>query len=269
MRVLVGVESVEGAIEVSGWLHRLALGDVDEEWMHVLPAQKGMAWALDPLLATDQPGRLQEQAVRAMQLALQERSGDVPVEVRVGDPATELLRRAEETKADLIAVRGTNKGLLSELLLGSVARALIEGAPRSVLLTRGAPPASPLKAVVSTDHSAYLEKALERFVGWAPRGIGQLLLLHVSSPASPTASPPTADVAAALGTKLGLPAEAIRSRTATGSVFPAIQVALDETGADLLVLGAKGHTLLESLTLGSVSLRAVTTCKRSVLVLRV
>nr|WP_309684756.1 universal stress protein [Armatimonas sp.] len=289
MRVLLGVEDSNGAEEVSGWVKNFGFREVTQEWMHVVPAQAGTVWALDPFLAAGQSEQLQEQAANKMETALRGHSGDIPVRVRIGNQATELLNRADETKTDLIAVRGSNKGGLAAFFLGSVARALVEGASQSVLLTRGIPPQAPLKLLVCTDHSEYLEKALDKLAGWSPQGVGQLTLLHVLPPAfkadmnhlaqeiaqevygRPVREPEevTAEAAAALGAKLGLPPEAIHSRVATGSISQAIEAALEETGADLLVLGAKGHSLLERLTLGSVSFHAVTTCTKSVLVLRV
>ncbi len=288
MRVLIGVESVEGACEVADWVARFGFASVEQEWQHVVAENKATVWALDPFLAAGESARLQEQAASKMERALKASSGTASVRVRIGNPATELLNRADTTRADLVAVRGSNKTSLSALFLGSVARALVEGASQSVLLTRGVAPQAPLKLLVTTDHSEYMEKALVRLAGWSPQGIGTLTLLHVLPPAYRAATDQlaqeiaqevygrpikeieqvNADAAAALGKSLGLSDDAIHSRLAHGSISEAIETALEETGADLLVLGAKGHTLLERLTLGSVSFRAVTTCPKSVLVLR-
>ncbi|MBC8134649.1 MAG: universal stress protein, partial [Fibrella sp.] len=41
------------------------------------------------------------------------------------------------------------------------------------------------------------------------------------------------------------------------------------TGADLLIVGAQGHTLMERLSLGSVSFRQAMTAPYSVMILRV
>jgi nucleotide-binding universal stress UspA family protein len=288
MRVLVSVDQVEGAREVSGWVEKLGFKEKTEEWVHIVPSQKGTVWALDPFLAVGESERLQEQAAQKMEQLLKEQSGSASVRVRIGNPATELLNRADETRTDILAARGSNKSGLQAFLLGSVARALVEGASQSVLLTRGPAPQAPLRVVVATDHSEYMEKALALLVGWAPQGIGQLTLLHVLPPAlkadmnqlaqeiahetygRPIRTPEEVTMAAAkaLGASLGIAADAVNSRVAQGSVSEAIEAVLEETGADLLVLGAKGHTLLERLALGSVSFRAVTTCPKSLLVLR-
>jgi nucleotide-binding universal stress UspA family protein len=288
MRVLIGVEQSEGAQEVSEWAHAFGFPSLVEEWMHVVPSQGAGVWALDPFLAANQSERLQEQAASKIEQALLEKSQGVSVRVRIGNPARELLHRADTTPTELVAVRGSNKNLLSEFLLGSVARALVEGASQSVLLTRGSAPQGKLRVVVATDHSEYMERALEKLVAWAPQGVGRLTLLHVlpapykaemdqfaqeiahEAYGRPIRTPEEVSDAAAkaLGAKLGLPAEAIHSVVAHGSVSQAIETTLDASDADLLILGAKGHSFLERLTLGSVSFRAVTTCRKSILVLR-
>ncbi len=288
MRVLIGVDQAEGASEVAGWVRRFRVKDLAEEWMHVVPQQSGVTWALDPFLAADQTERLQEKTARQMERDLKERSGSASVRVKIGNPVRELLNRADETHTDLLAVRGSDKNSLAAFFLGSVARALVEGASQSVLLTRGAAPQRPLRVVVATDHSEYMDKALEKLTAGAPQGIGHLTVLHVlpapykadmdqlaqeiahEAYGRPVRTPEevTGAAAKALGEKLGLPAEAIHSVVAHGSISDAIETTLSVADADLLILGAKGHTLFERLTLGSVSFRAVTTCPKSVLVLR-
>lgn len=289
MRVLIGVDQPTGAREVAAWIRGFGFAECTEEWMHVVPTQSSTVWALDPLLAAGESERLQEQTARKMEQALQEESGDVAVRVRIGNPAAELLNRADETSAELVAVRGSDKTSLSAFFLGSVARALVEGATQSVLLTRGSAPQHPLRVVIATDHSEYIEKALEKLIRWFPKGIGRLTLLHVRPAAykaemdqlaqeiaheaygRPVRTPEevTEAAAKALGERLGIPTEAVHSLVAHGSVTQAIETTLDAADADLLILGAKGHSFLERLTLGSTSFHAVTTCPKSVLILRV
>lgn len=292
MRVLIGVDTTEGAEELVGWVERFGFDSLAQEWMHVVPSQAGTVWSLDPIIGANRAEQLEEQLAGKMSRRLTELAEpygeSVKVRVRIGSPAKELLNRADETKTELIVVRGSNKGGVVAFFLGSVARALVEGAEQSVLLTRGPVPQAPLKLLVTTDHSEYMEKALATLRSWGPQGIGQLTLLHVLPPAFKAEMDQLAQeiakevygrpieeieqvnakAATALGKSLGLSDEAIHSRIAHGSVSEAIETALEETGADLLVLGAKGHTLLERLTLGSVSFRAVTTCPKTVLVLR-
>ena len=53
-----------------------------------------------------------------------------------GDPATNILRHAERVGADLIVIP-SRKGPLQRLLVGSVAEAVVRGAPCAVLVLRG------------------------------------------------------------------------------------------------------------------------------------
>lgn len=292
MRVLLGVDQAERVEELAGWIEQFQFGELVQEWMSVVPSQVKTVWSLEPLFAAEAAARsadkLAGQREHQLQEAASSRGEAVRVRVRIGHPVTELLNRADETQADLITTLASDKTTLTAFFLGSVARGVVEGASQSVLLTRGSAPARPLKLLVASDHSEYAEKALATLIGWAPKGIGQLTLLHVRPPAFKAdmeqlaqeiareaygrairkPEEVTAAAAQALGAALNLPAASVTSRTASGSVSAAIEAALEETGADLLVLGARGHSLLERLTLGSVSFRAVISCPKSVLVLR-
>jgi nucleotide-binding universal stress UspA family protein len=65
------------------------------------------------------------------------RSGhQAEADVRVGKPADEILGAAREWPADLIVVGSTGKSLVRRLILGSVARTVLQGAPSSVVVAR-------------------------------------------------------------------------------------------------------------------------------------
>lgn len=55
--------------------------------------------------------------------------------LREGDPADEIVKTAEEVKADLI-VMGTGKNIVDKRLLGSVSEKVVHSAPCSILLVR-------------------------------------------------------------------------------------------------------------------------------------
>lgn len=57
-------------------------------------------------------------------------------EVRVGHPAEQIVRLAEERKSDLIVVGHRGKGLFERWLLGSIARMVIAYAHCAVLVVR-------------------------------------------------------------------------------------------------------------------------------------
>lgn len=64
--------------------------------------------------------------------------GDVECAVRFGDPVAEILRDAEEFKADLIAVSTGTRSALGRTLLGSVAEQIVRKADAPVVLVRPA-----------------------------------------------------------------------------------------------------------------------------------
>lgn len=61
---------------------------------------------------------------------------------------------------------------------------------------------------------------------------------------------------------------AVRTHVATGSLLKGIEETSDATGADLLVLGARGASMLRHLLLGSTAERLVSRCKRPMLVVK-
>lgn len=61
---------------------------------------------------------------------------DARAELREGDPATEILAAAEAVHADLVVVGSRGRTGLTRLILGSVARRLVQRAPMSVLVMR-------------------------------------------------------------------------------------------------------------------------------------
>jgi nucleotide-binding universal stress UspA family protein len=58
--------------------------------------------------------------------------------VRRGDPAAEIVKLAEERRADLVVLGSRGRSALAEILLGSVARNVLAGSKASVLVVRGA-----------------------------------------------------------------------------------------------------------------------------------
>jgi nucleotide-binding universal stress UspA family protein len=57
-------------------------------------------------------------------------------DVAVGDPATELIAAARDQHADAIVVGGRSHGVISGLVIGSVAQKLVRHSPVSVLVVR-------------------------------------------------------------------------------------------------------------------------------------
>ena len=192
-----------------------------------------------------------------------------------GSAASELLSRADETGADLIAVEGHEYKPVVAALIGSVARALLLGAKQSVLLAKpsDAPLDRPIRAVLATDHSEYASACWEHLIRFWPRGIEHLTVLTAYPEDQPEALPDitlrSEKVIEKLTGKLGSRETIFQTHTAPGKPSEVIAATMAQTGAELLILGAKGHSMLERLILGSVSFaQAVGEHPYSVLILR-
>ena len=101
-------------------------------------------------------------------------------EAVVGDPESELLRRADEWAPDLIVVGPNRRGVIGRLFLNSTSKAVAEKAPCSVRVVGGRPAstAAPLRLIAAADNMPDVEK-LVRAIGrrrWQP-GTGLHLLV--------------------------------------------------------------------------------------------
>lgn len=65
-------------------------------------------------------------------------ASDTRIRVRIGDPATEIVREADEGGYDLVIVgERTNKNLVARVLMGSTAIRVVEHAPCPVIVAKG------------------------------------------------------------------------------------------------------------------------------------
>ncbi|HEY0865763.1 MAG TPA: universal stress protein [Fimbriimonas sp.] len=196
-----------------------------------------------------------------------------------GDPASTLVSFAEEIGADLVAVHSERKGRFGSLFFGSVGRGLAIGAKHSVLISKGdAPSTGKLTAVFATDQSEYAARSLEKLIAMQPAGIGRIRLMTAVNLNA-------REVAHGLPVVTGL-VEAAEERMqedvrrfraagyeASGVVLDkhvndAIRDQMEETQADLLLMGAQGHGFMHRLILGSTSLHQVVVEPYSVLIIR-
>lgn len=208
-----------------------------------------------------------------------------------------LLAQADETRADLIAVEGPHLGPLASLLSGSVARSLVISSNNHCLLlvkdfrqkaARQSPGAGPIRAVFATDHSPYANRCLRKLIELAPRGLAHLTVLsaypkeelrqfgrwlpdltvHPSTAVRQSLEAHNADAIRKLSPMLEAAGATAESRVIGAPVNEAIAQTMEETGAGLLILGARGHGFLDRLTLGSVSFHQAMTSPYSLLILR-
>jgi nucleotide-binding universal stress UspA family protein len=253
------------------------------------------ALPVDPMVITDLTTEVENVGRRAL-----DEARDVACRIGLptksmltfGSPAEVLTKEAEAEHADLIAVCATHHGMWSTSFLGSVSRVLTTSSPVSCLVAKGGPKLAkpnftrPLKAVFATDHSAFSERCLEWFLKAKPEGIGAI---HVVSAYDLTDyeedtlnrnlpvlggnvvewveetveanNRRVADRLEQVGYKVTH--EAVRGRP-----DDALREAMQDSHADLMIVGAQGKGFLERALIGSVSLHQVVSEPYPVLVIR-
>ncbi len=197
-----------------------------------------------------------------------------------------MMEYADEVDAAVIVVHADRKSALGSLFLGSVSRGLTIGAHQSILISKGAVDAEgPIHAVLATDHSLYANHAIDRFIQMKAKGIESIHVVtalnlddyeghpheHVERLGSPLehilreeAETQNARVVARLIEAGYLASSSVRFNT----THKAIEEAMSEMQADLLLIGAQGHGFVHRLFIGSTSLHQVVAEPYSVFVLR-
>lgn len=204
-----------------------------------------------------------------------------------GSAAEGLIAEAESFDAELVCVTATHTGKWSSTYLGSVSRALAISCPRSVLVTKGELKTNePLKVVIATDHSAYADKCVEKFISLRPAGVSEVHVvcaydiddheadvLHKNLPmlggmVDSYIEDTTAEMNRKVVGMLVAAGYVATDRVVRGAANDAIRQAMQDTRADLLVLGSQGHGFVERFMLGSTSLHQVIAEPYPVLVVR-
>jgi nucleotide-binding universal stress UspA family protein len=198
-----------------------------------------------------------------------------------------LLEFADSYGADLIVAGSERKGRWGSLFMGSVTRALAIYAKESFLVAKGPHEGSERVAtVIATDHSEYCDRCIERLLKWAPEGIGKLTImtaqwtdismlemaLKVSNLDPSELHHWIAERTESKNRELAQKFEAIgipcETRVIQAEPREAIEIAMRQAGAELLVIGAQGHGLTDRITVGSVAMHEVVSSPHSVLVMR-
>lgn len=213
---------------------------------------------------------------------------------RLGDPAGELIAAAEEYGASLIAVGSHGVGGFMELLLGSVAKALVNKAPCSVLIARHAHDVDPeitisklagrpkLSVAVGVDGSDGSNIALKAIIDQGKDAFAAIYALC----AEPIAALPMGMEPESVGLETDAEAreakEIVRKADLAldglapitkgahrrGAPAEALKDMCVELGVDLLAIGASRHGFFERFLLGSVSYDLASSAPCSVWVVR-
>jgi nucleotide-binding universal stress UspA family protein len=185
-----------------------------------------------------------------------------------GDAATQLLDIAAD--AELLVVGARGAGGFAGLLVGSVADRCVHaaGVPVAVVRSRAEAPGARRRVVVGVDGSTGSVVALTWAADAATRMGATLevvhayVLPHVVSPVGAIVAVDPMELhsssEALIAQMTGrLPADGPRITPVAALGSPAAVLAETAEGADLLVVGARGHGALRRLLLGSVSTQCV------------
>jgi nucleotide-binding universal stress UspA family protein len=274
MKAVVGVDS-EGIYRKGlEYLCRLGFCTPSAEFVHVELPQllfPPEAFACVPEIEDARLQVAKDTLDEALQSARQSGLGCEASHV-VGPPAATLMHRAEAIGADLIVIGTTDKSKYGRLFLGNIGRGLAIAARQSVLVAKdNVRHAGKLRAIFTTNHSAYCEKGLDLLIRFAPSGLEKLTLLTATGgvrgakQAAEIDAASCGDAAVAKLSAAGIPAE---FKIVDSSLCDAIQSSMEDTKADLLIMAAHGHGFIERCLFGSVSLQQVVSTSHSVLLLR-
>jgi len=212
----------------------------------------------------------------------------VETDVVVGDPRAEIVRLADEWRADLIVLGARGLGRIKRLLLGSVSLAVARHASCPVLVVKGRPRklTSVLVAMDGSDDSFRAARFLQSLV--LPRRTKVRLLSVVEPLRYPTTAPGAVRgqllrmikeveaerrgeldkvlerAAAQLDDKL----TRVTRSTPTGAPADEIIAAANDYDTDLVVVGARGRGGMARLLLGSVSEKVLRDARCPVLIVK-
>jgi len=196
----------------------------------------------------------------------------------VGDfPEQAIVAEANESKPNLIVVGSHGRGGVGRFVLGSVSLKVLSEAACSVRVARRSPARSedddsPLRIVVAVDGSPDSSNAVEAIMNrqWLPDTAVRIVSAVESLPFSvllgelPKAEKLRETAAAKLKGK-GLHVSTV---VQFGRAKDVINEEAEKWGADSIYIGAKGHSLVERVLLGSVSYAVAARAHCSVEVVR-
>ena len=209
------------------------------------------------------------------------------VSLQLGTAAAALLHYAKDHASDLIAVTSARKGAFGSLFFGSVSRSLALSAHCPVLVAKGTiHPRGKLIGVFATDHSVFATRSINRFLEMKPKGFEHVIIATAYDVDDESARLLHANLAHHGGmveewieeqmNGLGQPlVERFREagisaeyRAIQGHPNDVLRRLMEQSGADVLMMGAQGHSFMEHLVIGSISMHQVVAEAYPVLLMR-
>lgn len=283
-RIVWATDGSDSAADAAAFLHAAALPEGTE--VRVVAVLEPMVESVLESMAPEYREKIGH-VVEAAAAGLRREGLTVTGEVRSGNPAHEIILAAEESAADLIVVGSRGLTGLAEFVLGSVARNVARHAECSVLVAR------PLhvglrEVVLALDGSEHGQRALELLCEAPLPTESHISVVGVVRPMTPiglagfddpslfvameetnrelkeTAGKLLDDAAARLAAAGHKATACLREGDPAWEI---LTVARD-SGADLIVAGARGVSTIQGLLTGSVADRLLKKADRSVLLVR-
>jgi nucleotide-binding universal stress UspA family protein len=237
----------------------------DLAWSWIID-QRWDGWSLEVLTVVPAPlpDRPDEAGDDALERALDHRRSPVPevgffdaVHLVVqGDPREVL---TERDAADLVVIGPRGKSPLERLLVGSTANALLSSPPAPLVIVRSQGPVR--RVIACTDGSTHAAAAVRALASLPLVTRAEVIVLGVHDDGSPVED--GIREAKAILAEVGVDA---RTALEEGMVPGIVLREIDEAGADLVVLGTRGHTGLRRLWVGSTASAVAQSAPCSVLV---
>ncbi len=295
MRILLGVGGDRAYEHALAWVQALGFEQPQVILASVIePPRPPVVGVVAPFPDEVLRGAVQAQEtaaqerLNALQQALQAQGMETETVILQGQASARLLELAEERQVDLLALGGTRKGTLQAFFVGSVARAALTSAKQSLLIAYTPPPPdAPLHAVLATDHSEYNYRCIDQLLRFAPRNLKRIAITTAFDLDTETLELLTRHAPAVKESGVEWIIEQLHERNrqvcerlrplraacesvvVEGLPIPSIREAMNQTQSQLLILGAKGHGLIERLSLGSVSYHFAVGERANLLLLRV
>jgi universal stress protein E len=247
------------------------LWDADVVFVHAVSRDRLADSLAGDWIPQNRPREILEQAKQDLSERLRKLAPqplrDPHLEVRSGSPHRVLTELARNLRAQMIVVGAADR--TAAPWLGSTADRVLRKAACPVLMVRGQLPLPPTRLLVPVDLSALSAEAVDACAAWLRRFPGaapaRVELLHVSPEL--TAEPGRARAERELSRLLGACPQAagFTAQVRSGPVMPEILAQLEESHAQLVVLGTHGRGGFERYMLGSVAADIARTAPTSVL----
>jgi nucleotide-binding universal stress UspA family protein len=131
-----GSEFSAGALQQSAELARLCAGQLHVLGIAVTTGGMAIAESVGPDDIWSRGQHEIEQVIEGVVRKLRDQHLTAIACVRSGDPASQIVRYAQEIEADLVVLGHTHKGLLARLMQGSVGAKLLNQLPCNLLVAR-------------------------------------------------------------------------------------------------------------------------------------